>query len=77
MAANDAKIFKANCTVCHALSTNRVNSTKTSKKAGLEKWEMNSTDKINKIIYQINNGKLAMAIFKARLKDDDLEGYRA
>ena len=56
---------------------NSVNSTKTLKKADLEKWEMNSTDKINKIIYQINNGKLAMAIFKARLKDDDLEGYRA
>lgn len=73
-AADGAKIFKANCAACHALGTNRVNSAKTLKQADLEKWEMNSADKI---IYQVTNGKLAMPAFKGRLKEEEIETVAA
>ncbi|MEL6930618.1 MAG: c-type cytochrome [Cyanobacteria bacterium J06600_6] len=74
LAADGAKIFRANCAACHALGTNRVNSAKTLKQADLEKWEMNSAEKI---IYQVNNGKLAMPAFKGRLNDDEIETVAA
>ncbi|MEL6500197.1 MAG: c-type cytochrome, partial [Cyanobacteria bacterium J06623_1] len=35
---------------------------------------MNSAEKI---IYQVNNGKLAMPAFKGRLKDDEIESVAA
>lgn len=73
-AADGGQIFKANCAACHALGTNRVNSAKTLKKEDLEKWEMNSADKI---IYQVTNGKLAMPAFKGRLKDEEIESVAA
>lgn len=69
-AASGAKVFSANCAACHAGGNNVVNGAKTLKKDALEKYEMNSIDKIT---YQVNNGKNAMPAFKGRLTDAQIE----
>ena len=69
-AAAGGKIFSANCAACHVGGGNVVNAQKTLKKDVLEQYEMNSLEKIT---YQVTNGKNAMPAFKGRLSDADIE----
>jgi cytochrome c6 len=71
---NGAKIFSANCAVCHAGGRNTVNPAKTLKQQDLDKYEMNSAEAI---IYQVTNGKQAMPAFKGRLKPEQIEDVTA
>ncbi|MGB7084023.1 MAG: c-type cytochrome [Phormidesmis sp.] len=64
-----AQIFGANCAACHIGGGNAVSAAKTLRKADLEKYEMNSAEKI---IYQVTNGKNAMPSFRGRLTDDQI-----
>lgn len=68
--ANGAKVFSANCASCHMGGKNVVNAAKTLKKADLEKYAM---DDIDKIKYQVINGKAAMPSFKGRLTDQEID----
>ncbi|MDY6940855.1 MAG: c-type cytochrome [Cyanobacteriota bacterium] len=77
LAANAAAgkgIFAANCAACHMGGNNVVNRMKTLKKDALEKYGMNSMDKI---VYQVTNGKAAMPAFRGRLKPDQIENVAA
>ncbi|MDJ0693458.1 MAG: c-type cytochrome [Mastigocoleus sp. MO_167.B18] len=69
-AASGAKIFAANCNACHMGGNNVVNGAKTLKADALEKYGMNS---IEKITYQVTNGKNAMPAFKGRLNPQQIE----
>jgi len=64
------KIFSANCAACHMGGRNVVAAAKTLKKDALEKYNMNS---LEAIVYQVKNGKNAMAAFKGRLNDQQIE----
>lgn len=64
------QIFGANCAACHMGGRNVVNAQKTLSKADLEKWGMNSLEKIK---YQVTNGKNAMPAFKSRLNPEQIE----
>ncbi len=67
---NGAKIFNANCSACHVGGNNVIIATKTLKKEALEKYEMNSLEKIKA---QVTNGKNAMPAFGARLNKAQIE----
>ena len=69
-----AKIFKANCAVCHKGGKNTVKAKKNLKKETLEKYGMYSADAI---INQVTNGKNAMPKFKKKLKADQIENVAA
>ena len=74
-AASGAKIFAANCNACHMGGNNVVNGAKTLKGDALEKYGMNS---IEKITYQVIHGKNAMPAFAGRLTEkqiDDVATY--
>ena len=73
-AAAGAKVFSANCAACHAGGGNVVMAKKTLKKEALEKYKMNSAEKI---ITQVTNGKNAMPAFKGRLKPQEIESVAA
>ncbi|MCL1464110.1 cytochrome c6 PetJ [Argonema galeatum] len=73
--ANGAKIFSANCTVCHAGGRNLIMAPKTLKKDALEKYGMYSLEAITT---QVTKGKGAMPAFAGRLKAqqiDDVASY--
>lgn len=74
LAAGDAaaggKVFNAVCAACHMGGGNVVISAKTLKKDALEKYGMNSLEKITN---QVTNGKNAMPAFKGRLTDKQIE----
>lgn len=67
---NGAKIFSANCASCHMGGRNVVNAAKTLQKSDLEKYDMYS---LEKIVYQVTNGKAAMPRFSGRLNDQQIE----
>ncbi|MBF2057184.1 MAG: c-type cytochrome [Cyanobacterium sp. T60_A2020_053] len=67
---NGAKIFSANCASCHMGGRNVVNSAKTLQKSDLEKYDMYS---LEKIVYQVANGKAAMPRFLGRLNEQQIE----
>ena len=67
---NGERIFSANCSACHAGGNNVIIPEKTLKKDVLEANGMNSVDKIT---YQVTNGKNAMPAFGGRLDDSDIE----
>lgn len=67
---NGERIFSANCSACHAGGNNVIIPEKTLKKEALEANGMNSVDKIT---YQVTNGKNAMPAFGGRLDDSDIE----
>ena len=69
-AAKGAQVFSANCNACHLGGNNVVNAAKTLKKGALEKYAMNSIEKIK---YQVKNGKNAMPAFGGRLSEQDIE----
>lgn len=69
-AASGAKVFSANCAACHMGGGNVVMANKTLKKDALAKYEMNSLEKIT---YQVKNGKNAMPAFGGRLSDKQIE----
>ncbi len=69
-ATHGAKIFTANCAACHMGGKNVVNSAKTLQKGDLEKYGMYELDKIK---YQITNGKAAMPAFANKLSAQDIE----
>ena len=69
-AANGAKIFTANCAACHMGGRNVVNAAKTLQKADLEKYGMYELDKIK---YQVTNGKAAMPAFGNKLSAQQIE----
>ncbi len=69
-AAHGAKIFSANCAACHMGGRNVVNAAKTLQKADLEKYGMYELDKIK---YQVTNGKAAMPAFATKLSTQEIE----
>ena len=69
-AAAGGAVFNANCAACHAGGRNLVQANKSLSKADLEKYEMHSVDKIT---YQVTNGKNAMPAFKGRLSDAQIQ----
>ncbi len=69
-AAKGKQVFSANCNACHLGGNNVVNASKTLKKEALEKYGMNSIEKIK---YQVKNGKNAMPAFGGRLSEQDIE----
>ncbi len=69
-AAKGAKVFNAVCAACHMGGGNVVMANKTLKKDALAKYEMNSLEKIT---YQVTNGKNAMPAFKGRLTDEEIQ----
>ena len=76
LAASDpgAQIFSANCAACHIGGGNAVSAAKTLKKDALAQYEMNS---VEKIVYQVTNGKNAMPSFRGRITDDDMAAVAA
>lgn len=73
-AANGAKIFSANCTVCHKGGGNLIVVNKTLEKAALEQFGMYSKAAI---VHQVENGKNAMPAFGGRLSDDQIQDVTA
>ncbi|NJN32727.1 MAG: c-type cytochrome [Synechococcales cyanobacterium RM1_1_8] len=69
-AAAGKAIFGANCAACHIGGGNVINSAKTLKKEALDQYEMAS---IEKITYQVTNGKNAMPAFKGKLSEEAIE----
>ncbi|MBE9040570.1 c-type cytochrome [Oscillatoriales cyanobacterium LEGE 11467] len=67
-------VFAANCAACHLGGKNVVNPMKTLAKSDLEKYGM---DSMEKIVYQVTNGKNAMPAFQGRLKPDQIENVAA
>jgi cytochrome c6 len=68
------QIFNAICSACHARGGNVIMGNKTLNKEALEKYGMDSADKI---ISQINNGKNAMPAFQGRLKPQEIQNVTA
>jgi cytochrome c6 len=68
--ANGAKIFNANCSACHVGGNNVIIANKTLKKEALEKYEMNSLEKIKT---QVTYGKNAMPAFGSRFTKTQIE----
>ena len=64
------QIFSQNCTACHAGGQNVLVSDRTLEKGALEYYKMNDVDKI---IYQVTNGKNSMPAFGDRLSSQDVE----
>ncbi len=73
-AAAGASVFNANCAACHAGGKNLVQANKSLSKADLEKYDMYSVEKIT---YQVTNGKNAMPAFKGRLSDAQIQDVAA
>ncbi len=64
-------VFTANCNACHIGGGNVVaGASKGLAKNALEK---NGVDTLEKIVYQVTNGKGAMPSFKARLTAEQIE----
>lgn len=64
-------IFTANCNACHMSGGNVVaGASKGLAKGALEK---NGVDTLEKIVYQVTNGKNAMPSFKGRLDAQQIE----
>ena len=72
--AAGAQIFSANCAACHMGGGNIVMAQKTLKKEALEKYGM---DSMEKIVYQVTNGKGAMPRFGGRLNSDQIDNVAA
>jgi cytochrome c6 len=68
-------IFTANCNACHLGGGNVVaGASKGLTKSALEK---NGVDTLEKIVYQVTNGKNAMPAFKGRLTEAQIENVAA
>jgi len=67
---NGQGIFLANCAACHAGGNNAVQPDKKLKKDALETYGMYDVERIK---YQVTNGKNAMPAFGERLGPDDIE----
>ncbi|CEM31507.1 unnamed protein product [Vitrella brassicaformis CCMP3155] len=67
-------IFSGNCAACHAGGNNVVQAEKTLKKEALETYGVNTVDKV---IYQVTNGKNAMPAFGGRLSEEDIQDVAA
>ncbi|NJR68480.1 MAG: c-type cytochrome [Synechococcales cyanobacterium CRU_2_2] len=73
-AAAGKAVFGANCAACHIGGGNVVNGQKTLKKEALEQFDMAS---IEKITYQVQNGKNAMPAFASKLSAEQIENVAA
>jgi len=67
---NGSNVFSANCAACHAGGNNAVQPDKKLKKEALEQYGMFDVDRIR---YQVTNGKNAMPAFGERLGQNDIE----
>ncbi len=68
-----AKIFNSNCASCHIGGGNILIAEKTLKKEALEKYLENyTTNSIEAIINQVQNGKNAMPAFKNKLSEQEI-----
>jgi len=67
---NGQGIFLANCAACHAGGNNAVQPDKKLKKEALETYGMFDVERIK---YQVTNGKNAMPAFGERLGPEDIE----
>eukprot|EP00933_Yihiella_yeosuensis_P007277 TRINITY_DN112231_c0_g1_i1.p1 TRINITY_DN112231_c0_g1~~TRINITY_DN112231_c0_g1_i1.p1 ORF type:complete len:184 (-),score=43.62 TRINITY_DN112231_c0_g1_i1:10-561(-) len=65
-----AEVFAANCAACHAGGNNAVQPDKKLKKEALTQYGMYDVERIK---YQVTNGKNAMPAFGERLAADDIE----
>jgi cytochrome c6 len=72
--ATGAKLFNANCSVCHMGGNNVVIANKTLKKEALEKYGMRSLEAIKT---QVKRGKNSMPAFGTRLRADQIEDVAA
>jgi len=68
--ANGQSVFSANCAACHAGGNNAVVPDKKLKKEALELYGMLDVERIQ---YQVTNGKNAMPAFGERLVQSDIE----
>lgn len=68
--ANGETVFLGNCAACHAGGNNAVQPDKKLKKEALTQYGMYDVDRIR---YQITNGKNAMPAFGERLGPEDIE----
>lgn len=73
-AAQGKQVFSANCAACHMGGGNVVNGAKTLKKDALEKYDMYDLDKI---VYQVTNGKAAMPRFGGKLSAEQIDNVAA
>lgn len=69
-----SKIFVGNCAACHAGGSNAVQKLKTLKKEVLENYGMYDIEKIK---YQVVNGKNAMPAFGERIPPEDITDVAA
>lgn len=67
---NGAAIFTQNCAACHAGGKNAVVKKKKLTQKALEKYDMYSLEKIQ---YQVTNGKGAMPKFGTKLSAEQIE----
>lgn len=74
LTAKGAKVFSANCAVCHQGGNNVVAANKNLKSAALKQYGMDSTDAI---VTQVTKGNGAMPSFKGRLKAEDMRAVAA
>eukprot|EP00444_Apocalathium_aciculiferum_P005420 CAMPEP_0183388766 /NCGR_PEP_ID=MMETSP0370-20130417/4375_1 /TAXON_ID=268820 /ORGANISM="Peridinium aciculiferum, Strain PAER-2" /LENGTH=181 /DNA_ID=CAMNT_0025567819 /DNA_START=96 /DNA_END=641 /DNA_ORIENTATION=- len=68
--AKGEEIFLGNCAACHAAGRNAVQPDKTLQKAALEQYGMYDVDRIK---YQVTNGKNAMPAFGERVSSQDID----
>ncbi len=70
-AGKGATVFSANCNACHIGGGNVVAGA--SKGLAKDALEKNGVDTLEKIVYQVTNGKNAMPAFKGRLTAEQIE----
>ncbi|MDJ0580863.1 cytochrome c6 PetJ [Crocosphaera sp.] len=70
-AAAGKTVFTANCASCHAGGGNLVAGP--SKALNKDALAKNGVDTLEKIVYQVTNGKAAMPAFKGRLNAEQIE----
>ncbi|NEP02819.1 MAG: c-type cytochrome [Symploca sp. SIO2E9] len=73
-AAAGKQVFAANCAACHMGGRNVIMAPKTLKKDALEKYGMYSMEKI---VYQVTNGKGAMPRFAGKLNPAQIDNVAA
>lgn len=77
--ASGSQVFASNCAACHIGGNNAVMANKTLKQDALEQYldGYGPEHSIDAIIYQVTNGKNAMAAFKNRLTAEQIEDVAA
>ncbi|MEL6158814.1 MAG: c-type cytochrome [Cyanobacteria bacterium J06554_11] len=77
--ANGSQVFASNCAACHIGGGNAVMANKTLRQEALEQYldGYGAEHSIDAIVYQVTNGKNAMAAFKNRLTAEEIANVAA